>query len=240
MSMDTEESLKEYLRLQLKIPLIARIGPLARTFDFVANAAPGREGDPHRREARVEVRERTTTSSWSTPPATGHIVGQLAAPRPSTSWCRWAWSASRPAGCRRSSPTRPDRRGDRGPPPEEMPVNETLELAERLARRPMSTWPPSWSTGCCPSCSAAEEEIFERLASHRAAGRRGGGGSVEPLLDAAELAVTLRRTRAEHLTRLREGLPRAAAALRPELFTRTTACGPPPRSPRPSARSSGH
>src|SRR3546814_8748784 len=41
MSMDTEESLKEYLRLQLKVPLVARIGPLASTFDFVANAAPG-------------------------------------------------------------------------------------------------------------------------------------------------------------------------------------------------------
>ena len=41
MSMHTEESLKEYLRLQLKIPVLARIGPLARTFDFVAQAAPG-------------------------------------------------------------------------------------------------------------------------------------------------------------------------------------------------------
>ena len=41
MAMDTEESLKEYLKLQLKVPLLARIGPLARTFDFVANAAPG-------------------------------------------------------------------------------------------------------------------------------------------------------------------------------------------------------
>src|SRR5690242_7255286 len=28
MSMDTEESLKEYLSLQLKVPLIARVGPL--------------------------------------------------------------------------------------------------------------------------------------------------------------------------------------------------------------------
>ena len=41
MAMQTEESLKEYLRLQLKVPLLARIGPLARTFDFVASAAPG-------------------------------------------------------------------------------------------------------------------------------------------------------------------------------------------------------
>ncbi|HKH24121.1 MAG TPA: ArsA-related P-loop ATPase, partial [Acidimicrobiales bacterium] len=37
MSMDTEASLKEYLGLQLKVPLLARLGPLARTFDFVAN-----------------------------------------------------------------------------------------------------------------------------------------------------------------------------------------------------------
>ena len=41
MSMDTEESLKEYLSLQLKIPLIARVGPLAKSFDFLATAAPG-------------------------------------------------------------------------------------------------------------------------------------------------------------------------------------------------------
>src|SRR5581483_9218709 len=41
MSMDTEESLKEYLTLQLKLPRMARIGPLARIFEFVATAAPG-------------------------------------------------------------------------------------------------------------------------------------------------------------------------------------------------------
>ena len=41
MAMDTEESLKEYLKLQLKVPLFGAIGPVARTFDFVADAAPG-------------------------------------------------------------------------------------------------------------------------------------------------------------------------------------------------------
>src|SRR5215212_4398885 len=41
MTMDTEESLKEYLRLQLRVPLLARLGPLARTFDYLATAAPG-------------------------------------------------------------------------------------------------------------------------------------------------------------------------------------------------------
>ena len=41
MSMDTEASLREYLKLHLRIPVVGRIGPLARAFDFVATAAPG-------------------------------------------------------------------------------------------------------------------------------------------------------------------------------------------------------
>ena len=51
MAMNTEDSLREYLRLFVKVPLVGRIGPLARTFDFVADAAPGRQGDPRRRQA---------------------------------------------------------------------------------------------------------------------------------------------------------------------------------------------
>ena len=41
MTMDTEASLREYLKLQLRIPVVGRIGPLAKAFDFVATAAPG-------------------------------------------------------------------------------------------------------------------------------------------------------------------------------------------------------
>src|SRR5207244_10359169 len=40
MAMDTEASLQEYLRLNLRVPVIGRIGPLARVLDFVATAAP--------------------------------------------------------------------------------------------------------------------------------------------------------------------------------------------------------
>ncbi len=59
--------------------------------------------------------------------------------------------------------------------------------------------------------------------------RRGGRAStaavsseaVEALLDAAQLAVTLRRTRAEHLTRLRAELdPTVPLVYVPYLFTR--------------------
>ncbi len=41
MTMSTEDSLREYLRIYVRIPLLGRIGPLASTFDFVADAAPG-------------------------------------------------------------------------------------------------------------------------------------------------------------------------------------------------------
>ncbi len=41
MAMDTEASLREYLKLNLRLPAVARLGPMARVFDFVATAAPG-------------------------------------------------------------------------------------------------------------------------------------------------------------------------------------------------------
>jgi hypothetical protein len=48
------------------------------------------------------------------------------------------------------------------------------------------------------------------------------GGSVEPLLDGARMAVTLRRTRAEHLERLRDGIDPATPMLYlPYLFARS-------------------
>ena len=38
MAMNTEDSLKEYLRLFVRVPLMGRIGPLARTFDSLQEA----------------------------------------------------------------------------------------------------------------------------------------------------------------------------------------------------------
>src|SRR5690606_17891184 len=75
MSMDTEASLKEYLSLQLKLPLLSRIGPLARTFDFVANAAPGVKEILIVGKLAYEVRERHYDLVVVDAPASGHIVG---------------------------------------------------------------------------------------------------------------------------------------------------------------------
>src|SRR5207244_12736853 len=41
MAMDTEASLHEYIKLNLRVPVMGRLGPLARVLDFVATAAPG-------------------------------------------------------------------------------------------------------------------------------------------------------------------------------------------------------
>ena len=80
MTMSTEESLKEYLRLQLRVPLLAKIGPLARTFDFVANAAPGVKEILTVGKLAYEVRENHYDLVVVDSSATGHVVGQLAAP----------------------------------------------------------------------------------------------------------------------------------------------------------------
>ena len=72
---------KEYLSLQLKLPLVGRIGPLARSLRLRRQRRAGREGDPHRRQALLGgARASTTTSSWSTPspPATS----SASSPRP--------------------------------------------------------------------------------------------------------------------------------------------------------------
>jgi len=81
MSMDTEASLQEYLRLQLKLPAVARIGPLARAFEFVATAAPGVKEILTTGKLCWEVRERHYDLVVVDAAPTGHIIGQLAAPQ---------------------------------------------------------------------------------------------------------------------------------------------------------------
>src|SRR4051812_24656170 len=134
MAMNTEESLKEYLSLQLKIPLVARIGPLARTFDFVASAAPGVKEILTVGKLLWEVRERHYDIVVVDAVASGHIVGQLSAPqginelvqvglvRNQTGWMLDILHDPMQTGAVIVSA------------PEEMPVNETIELAERIGK----------------------------------------------------------------------------------------------------------
>jgi hypothetical protein len=72
--------------------------------------------------------------------------------------------------------------------------------------------------------SHSEEEVFERLREPALVARLDEitGGPVEPIFEAARLAVTLRRTRASHLDHLRASVdPDLPLLYVPYLFTRS-------------------
>ncbi|MEO6989076.1 MAG: ArsA family ATPase [Aquihabitans sp.] len=225
MSMNTEESLKEYLSLQLKIPLLARIGPLARTFDFIATAAPGVKEILTVGKLAWEVREKNYDLVVVDAVASGHIVGQLTAPqginelvqvgmiRNQTQWMLDILNDPAQTGVVIVAA------------PEEMPVAETIELVERLQSETEVDVAAIVVNRVLPELfNEREEALFDkvRVPKRVAALNEAVGGDVGPVLDAAELAVTLRRSRAGHLARLRESVPSSLPLLYvPYLFTRS-------------------
>ena len=225
MSMDTEASLREYLKLHLRIPVVGRIGPLAKAFDFVATAAPGVREILTVGKFCWEVRERHYDLVVVDGPASGHIVGQLAAPqaindlvkvgliRSQTDWMLDILSDPHQTGLIAVCT------------PEEMPVSETLELATRVREETTVRMSAVVVNRVLPELfNKREEEIFERLSrpeSERVLSER-AGGTVTPVLEGARLAVTMRRTRSVHLQRLQAGLPKGLPVLLlPYLFARS-------------------
>ena len=84
MAMDTEASLREYLRVSMRVPVIGRLGPLAQVLDFVATAAPGVKEILTIGKIMWEVRESIEGRAEHDivivdAAATGHIVAQLGA-----------------------------------------------------------------------------------------------------------------------------------------------------------------
>ena len=224
MAMDTEESLKEYLRLQLKVPLLAKIGPLASTFDFVANAAPGVKEILTVGKLTYEVRERNYDLVVVDASASGHVVGQLASPvaigelvnaglvRSQTDWMIELLTDPATTGVVVATA------------PEEMPVTETLELIGRLKDETEIDVAAVVVNRVLPELFGRDEEaIFRALRADGApALAEAVGPGTTDVLDAADLAVGLRRSRAVHLARLREGLPTGLPVLYlPFLFTRS-------------------
>ena len=136
MQMDTEASLREYLKVQARVPVFGRIGPLARAFDFVATAAPGVKEILTVGKVVWELRESLQgRADWDLivvdAAATGHVISQLDAPgaikelvqvgpvRNQTDWM--VELLSDPALTALNVVTAA----------EEMPVNETIELVAR-------------------------------------------------------------------------------------------------------------
>jgi anion-transporting ArsA/GET3 family ATPase len=224
MSMDTEASLREYLRLNLKIPVVGRIGPLARAFDFVATAAPGVKEILTVGKLCWEVKERHYDTVVVDASATGHIVGQLAAPqaindlvkvgliRSQTGWMLDLLSDPATTGLVIVTT------------PEEMPVSETLELRARVAAETTVDLAAVVVNRVLPErFSPRTEATFEALCTSegRAEVERRFGPRSGDVLDAASLATALRRNRTAHLATLRAGLGTGVPlVLVPYLFQR--------------------
>ncbi len=232
MEMNTEDSLREYLRLFVRIPLVGRIGPLARTFDFVADAAPGVKEILAVGKLCYEVRERHYDLVVVDAEASGHIVAQIGAPtairqlvqvglvRDQTNWMIDILDD-------------PDRTGlVIVTTPEEMPVTESLELVQKVRADTGVDIAAVFANRVLPALfSEREREVFEHTATGPArmvlVDRI--GKAVGTVLDASALVEARRRVGAAHLDRLRAELadrPGPAGpvplVIVPELFTRAT------------------
>src|SRR5215475_9135266 len=211
MAMDTEASLQEYLKLNLRVPVLGRLGPLAKVLDFVATAAPGVKEILTVGKIAWDVRESIEGRAdydlvVVDAAATGHIVAQLGAADairdlvdvgPLRSQTQWVSEIlADPAITAVNIVTTP----------EEMPVAETIELVDRLRREARVPLGSVIVNRVLPELfTHADEETFEALRAPAATTmltERAGDGAVA-VLDAARLAVSLRRTRAAHLEELR-------------------------------------
>lgn len=227
MTMSTEDSLREYLRLFVRVPLLGRVGPLASTFDFVADAAPGVKEILAVGKLCYEVREEHYDLVVVDAEASGHIVSQIGAPkviadlvqvglvRDQTQWMTDILDD-------------PDRTGVVVvTTPEEMPVTESIELLDRLLSE----------TGAHPAAVVAnrvlpvmfdrrQQLVADRLPEVLDLMVEEAGAGVEVVLEAAQLAEARRRTGAEHLYRLSSALADGDLAdlpvvTVPELFVRS-------------------
>jgi anion-transporting ArsA/GET3 family ATPase len=229
MAMDTEASLREYLKLNLRVPTVGRIGPVAKAFDFVATAAPGVREILTVGKLCYEVRERHFDLIVVDASPTGHIVGELAAPvginelvrvgaiRAQTEWMLDILSDPARTGVVLVAT------------PEEMPVREAVDLAGRLESETGVALAGVVANRVLPELfSRSEEAIFEALhaparsrdlAAALGKGTRIGLGEV---LEAARLALRIRRGGAAHLRTLREGVPASVPlVILPYLFGRS-------------------
>lgn len=210
MQMNTEDSLREYLRLYVPIPFVGRIGTLARTFDFVADAAPGVNEILAIGKVCWEVRERHFDMVVVDAEASGHVVSQIAAPRvirelvsvgilhDQTQWMIELLQDVNTTGVAIVTA------------PEELSVNETIDLCRRLPSdahiEPSAiianrVFPPVFNrrqASIVQCVDSARDVLVDAL-----------GDAIHPVVDAAQIVEERRRVGARQLRRLEElALPR--------------------------------
>jgi anion-transporting ArsA/GET3 family ATPase len=225
MAMDTEAALAEYLRIYVKIPMLGRLGPLARTFDFVAQAAPGVRELLTVGKLCHEVRQRHYDLVVVDAPASGHVLELLTSPRVvhdlvqvgmvqhQTTWMMDIVEDPHQTGVVLVTT------------PEELPVNETLEMLGRWRRETQVDVAGIIANRVLPeSFGRTEQQVFDALADPRGgvdvAGRL--GFPVDGAVVVTRWATARRRLAASHMGRLRHALDDVPLVLVPEVSTRAT------------------
>lgn len=222
MAMNTEDALREYLRLFVRVPFLGKIGPLARTFDFVADAAPGVKEILTVGKFCWEAKEQHYDLIVVDAEATGHIVSQIGAPlvirdlvqvglvRDQTDWMLEVLHDPAMTGVAVVTT------------PEEMPVTEALGLLDRLEDETGVEATTFVANRVLPALfDRHQSAIVDRLGDAEDLLVDAAGKNVRTVMEAAHITEARRRIGSEHLARLREhsDLPMLMV---PELFTRAT------------------
>jgi anion-transporting ArsA/GET3 family ATPase len=230
MAMNTEDSLREYLRLFVRIPLLGRIGPLASTFDFVADAAPGVKEILGVGKLCWEVRERTYDLIVVDAEASGHIVSQIGAPRviadlvqvglvrDQTQWMLDILEDPARTGVVVVTT------------PEEMPVTETIDLLTSLRADTGAHASAVIANRVLPAMfNRREQAVVDRLDDAMPVLVDAVGPGVRTVVEAARLTESRRSTGAAHLGRLRRWIADSGEVtddlpiiVVPELFARAS------------------
>ncbi len=209
MEMDTERALSEYLRIYLRVPIPTRVGPLARAFDFVSNAAPGVREILVVGKLCYDVRQSNYDIVIADSSATGHVVSQLASPqgvnelfgvglvKDQTKWMLDILKDPDQSGICLVSTA------------EETPVEEAVELAQRIGSETQVRLILGVINKIIPKIfSDTEEAFFKEMSqgSLKDTIERELGGAVEGLLDATLLWESLAKSNQENVTKFRDAL----------------------------------
>jgi len=213
MEMDTQAALEEYLHIWVHLPFLGRLPGLGRIFDFVATAAPGVRELLVVGKICYEIREDHYDLVIVDPPASGHVVSQLGVTsgvgeliglglvQGQTSWMLDILSD--PATSLAILVATP----------EETPVEEALELAERI-----TTETPVHLGGALLNRVVPVTLSESELAALAAAATQ-GPPALGSVVEAAVLAQGIARRHADNKVRLADGLTAALPIVElPELF----------------------
>jgi anion-transporting ArsA/GET3 family ATPase len=214
LALHPEESLQEYLRLYFKVPRITRLTPLARVFDFVATGVPGAKDMLIVGKIAYEAKRSGSDGPiWDLiivdSTATGHVVPQLGAPRAMRELTRGGiirsqteWIDALLTDQRRTLMTICAL-------PEEMPVVEALELAERVRGEANVTIGACFLNCTFPvSITPRYVAMLNRLADSKLAGVSAErlGGDVASVVQGVRLAQQLYDRSQQYARRLRSAM----------------------------------